>query len=194
MATWCFDKDTAEGCCSTAVTSSLYRTLKFSSGPIAFGSLLQGVCKTIRSLLSHSNRSHTRNQYVVHDSGDDCRCCCFGLVGLVLDCLSELFGDVLNYFSEWAYVFVGIYGNSYLESGKAVMDLFRNRGWMTLITDRLVVWVLAVGVFVNGVVTGLAAILVERLITSMMYGKDDVELPPSYVFGPPPNIGFTSFL
>lgn len=172
----------------------MYRSVTFSSGPIAFGSLLQGICKMIRSVLSHSNRSHGRDNYVVHDIGDDCQCCCFGLVGLVLDCLSDLFGDVLDYFSQWAYVFVGIYGHSYLESGKAVMDLFRNRGWMALITDRLIFFVLGVGIFESGLVTGLAAIVVERLITSFMYGHDDEGLPPSFVFGAPPSAGLASFL
>lgn len=171
----------------------MYRSVTFSSGPIAFGSLFQGICKMFRSLLSHSNLSHTRENYVVRDI-DDCRCCCFGVVGLVLDCLSELVGDVLDYFSQWAYVLVGIYGHSYLESGKEVMDLFRSRGFMALIADRLVVWALSVAVIVHGIVTGLAAILLERLVTSIMHGEDDGGLPPSYIFGPPPEVWFVSFM
>eukprot|EP00980_Cylindrotheca_fusiformis_P030284 scaffold24622_cov142-Cylindrotheca_fusiformis.AAC.1 len=194
MATWCFEKESARGCCSTAITSSMYRSLTFSSGPIAFGSLLQGTCKAIRSILRHSNQR--RDSHVVQDIGDDCRCCCFGLVGLVLDCLSELFGEVLDYFTQWAYVFVGVYGQSYLESGKSVMDLFRNRGWMVLITDRLVFFVLGVGVLESGIANGLYGILVERLITHVMYGdqQDQSGLPPSYVFGDLTDAAPISFL
>ncbi|CAJ1963448.1 unnamed protein product [Cylindrotheca closterium] len=195
MGTWCFDKDAAGGFCSTAVTSSIYRSLTFSSGPIAFGSLLQGVAKMLRSILSHSHRNQHRSSQLVYDSGDDCRCCCFGLCGLVLECLSELFGDVLDYFSQWAYVFVGINGTSYLESGKAVMNLFQDRGWTAVITDRVVGLVLGVGILNGGVGTGLAAIAIERLVTWCFHSENgDSDLPPSYVFGPLMNIPLVSFI
>mmetsp|Transcript_33495 Transcript_33495/g.81118 ORF Transcript_33495/g.81118 Transcript_33495/m.81118 type:complete len:699 (-) Transcript_33495:62-2158(-) len=194
MGTWCFDKDAANGLCSSAVTSSIYRSLTFSSGPIAFGSLLQGVCKVLRSILSHSHRNQHRSNQLVYGAGDDCRCCCFGLCGLVLECLSEVFGDVLDYFSQWAYVFVGINGTSYLESGKAVMNLFKERGWSAVITDRVVALVLGVGILNGGVATGLAAIAMERVITWCYHSEeDDVNLPPSYVFGPLKNIPLVSF-
>eukprot|EP00980_Cylindrotheca_fusiformis_P025802 scaffold14624_cov100-Cylindrotheca_fusiformis.AAC.10 len=190
MATWCFDKETARGWFSPAVTSSMYRSLTFSAGPIAFGSLLQGSCKTIRSVLSHSKQSvHT-----VRDIGDDCRCCCFGVGGLILDCISDLVGDALDYFTQWAYVFVGIYGHSYLESGKEAMELFRSRGFVALITDRLVLWCLCLAVFFNGILTGLASILLERLVTTMMGESNATEPSSSYVFGVPPGVDIASFL
>eukprot|EP00980_Cylindrotheca_fusiformis_P006291 scaffold1346_cov112-Cylindrotheca_fusiformis.AAC.3 len=190
MATWCFDKDTARGWFSPAVTSSMYRSLTFSTGPIAFGSLLQGSCKTLRSVLSRSKQS----VHNIRDVGDDCRCCCFGVVGLILDCISDLVGDVLDYFSQWAYVFVGIYGHSYLESGKEAMTLFRSRGFMALITDRIVKWSLSVAVFVNGILTGLASILLERLVTAVMSDNSSTPSSSSYIFGIPSSIDFVSFL
>jgi hypothetical protein len=188
MATWCFDKDAAKGCCSSAVTSSMYRSLTFSSGPIAFGSLLQDICKMIRSVLRHSNRNQQRDSHAIYDHGDDCRCCCFGLAGLILDCLSEIFEDVLDYFSQWSYVFVGIHGYSYLESGKAVMKLFQKRGWMALVTDRLVTFVLTINILENAILTGLCSIGVERLISSLVDSDS-----PSWVFGASPNVFAISF-
>lgn len=194
MGTWCFDKNAARGFCSSAVTSSVYRSLVFSSGPIAFGSLLQTPAKVLRSILSHSNRNQHRGNQAVYDAGDDCRCCCFGLVGLMLDCLAEVFGDVLDYFSQWAYVFVGINGTSYLESGKEVMKLFQGRGWTAIITDRVLTWVLGVGIMNGGIGTGLISMLVERLVTWIAFWGDDAEdLPPSYIFGPLKNIPLVSF-
>jgi len=194
MGTWCFDKDAAQGFCSSAVTSSMYRSLTFSSGPIAFGSLLQGAAKVLRSILSHSKMHQNRTNQMVHDAGDDCRCCCFGLGGLILECLSEVFGDVLDYFSQWAYVFVGINGTSYLDSGKAVMNLFKTRGWTALITDRVVALTLGVAMFYGGILTGLAAIVLERLVTWIASVGDHADdVPPSYIFGPLKNIPFVSF-
>jgi len=187
MATWCFDKDAAKGFCSSAVTSSMYRSLTFSSGPIAFGSLFQGVCKVFRWILSHSYRNR-------QDAGDDCRCCCFGICGLILDCLSEISGDALDYFNQWSYCFVGINGTSYLESGKAAVNLFKHRGWTALITDRLVSLVLAFGIFEGGVVTGLVAVAMERLVTWSTYPTDQADLPESYVLGPLCNVPMACFM
>lgn len=190
MATWCFDKEAAKGCCSSAVTTSMYRSLVFSSGPIAFGSLLQGVCKLLRSVLTHSTRQYQRDSRIVRDVGDDCRCCCFGLCGLMLDCLSDLLGDILDYFSQWSYVLVGVYGYSYLESGKRVMKIFKNRGWMALITDRLVAFALSLGVLDIGVCTGLISIGLDRGITfHMQTGTES-----SWVFGDIPHASVAAFI
>jgi len=131
---------------------------------------------------------------MVYDAGDDCRCCCFGLCGLILECLSEVFGEVLDYFSQWAYCFVGINGTSYLESGKAATNLFKTRGWTALITDRLIALVLGVGVFESGVGTGLMTIIMERLVTWIAYPNDHSDLPPSFVFGAPTSVGWVSFM
>jgi len=113
----------------------------------------------------------------------------------MLECLSEVFGDVLDYFSQWAYVFVGINGTSYLESGKAVMNLFKDRGWTAVITDRVVALVLGVRILNCGVGTGLVTIAMEKLVTWCFQSEDDDDdLPPSYIFGPLMNIPLVSFM
>ena len=37
-----------------------------------------------------------------------------------------------------AFVYVGLYGYSYLEAGKNVITLFKNRGWEAIIADDLI--------------------------------------------------------
>ena len=37
-----------------------------------------------------------------------------------------------------AYVYVGLYGYSYIEAGKNVITLFQQRGWTAIINDSLV--------------------------------------------------------
>ena len=67
----------------------------------------------------------------------------------------------MEYFNSWAFVYVGLYGYPYIEAGKNVMNLFRQRGLTTVIADRLVFRVL---LFCNlGVATtcGLLAILCD---------------------------------
>lgn len=105
-----------------------------------------------------------------------------------------MFGDVLDYFNQWAYCFVGINGTSYLESGKAAVNLFKDRGWTALITDRLVALVLGFGIFEGGVVTGLVAIAIERLVTWSTYQADHADPAESYVLGPLSNVPMAVFL
>lgn len=44
---------------------------------------------------------------------------------------------MIQYFNQWAFVFVGLYGYNFLESGKNVINLFKTRGWTTIITDQV---------------------------------------------------------
>lgn len=48
-----------------------------------------------------------------------------------------MLAGIMEYINRWAYIYVGIYGYDFRTSGKAVMDLFRNRGWTAVINDDL---------------------------------------------------------
>ena len=119
----------------------------------------------------------------------------------ILDCLINFFEEVLDYFNHWSYVFCGIYGYSYLQSGKMVVELFRARGWETIVTDDLVGYVLFFTTITIGLFTGLGAMVLERIVDSMIEpdplgeGKDPSEVEPweiniSFLFGPFPNPQF----
>jgi hypothetical protein len=174
MATWCFDKDEADGCCSSAVFNSLSRSLTYSFGSICFGSLLQGLVSVLRYAVESARARRENNE-----------CCCG--CGSLLFCIQ----DALEYFNQWAYVFVGVYGYGYLESGKRVMELFRARGWTSIITNRLVSYVLGFATFVIGVLTGCAALIVEHLVTQNL--NDPTSDYNSYLFGPLPGWKFMAF-
>jgi hypothetical protein len=65
------------------------------------------------------------------------------------------------------------------------MDLFRARGWTTIITNNLVGYVLSYTTFTVGVTSGLIGIALERLMTNRMLSSDDVD-SYSFAFGPLP--------
>lgn len=99
--------------------------------------------------------------------------------------------NTLNEQPSQAYVFVGIYGYSYLESGKKVIELFRARGWTSIITNSLVGFVLGFSMFTIAIVTGLLAFTIDVIATkSHTLGEDEL----SYVFGPLPGHGYYAFL
>ena len=58
----------------------------------------------------------------------------------------------------WAFVFVGLYGYPFIESGKSVLELFKSRGWTTIITDQLAEAALGLVSVAVGLITGLVAL------------------------------------
>jgi hypothetical protein len=62
----------------------------------------------------------------------------FNILVCVIDCLLACIEGMLEYLNKWAYVYVGLYGYSYLDAGKNVLMLIQNRGWTTIISDDLV--------------------------------------------------------
>ena len=182
MGTYCFDKQDANQCCSPAVVSSLYRSMTYSFGSIAFGSLVQALVTALRVIVENARTQQQNNQ-----GNQDCG----AILLCILDCIVSLLEDIVEYFNQWAYVFVGIYGYSYLESGKKVVELFRARGWTSIITNSLVGYVLAFTMFTIAIVTGLTALAIDSMVTKAhTLGEDEL----SYVFGPLPGHGYYAFL
>ena len=91
-----------------------------------------------------------------------------------------------------AYCFVGIYGLSYLESGKKVVELFRARGWTSIVSDNLVGYALGFVTVVVGIVTGLIGVTVERIVGEGGASDDDAA-GESFIFGPVPGPQYWAF-
>jgi len=117
VGTWWFSPGDS-GC--GAVMGSLVRSLTTSFGSICFGSLLVAIIQATRALANAARDNE--NQILV------CIAQC------ILSCLESL----LEYFNKWAFVYVGLYGYSYMEAGKNVITLFKNRGWEAIIADDLI--------------------------------------------------------
>jgi len=69
-----------------------------------------------------------------------------------------------EYFNKWAYIYVGLYGYSYMDAGKRVISLFKARGWETIIADNLVNRLLGIMSLAIGLVTGLCALLAAYFV------------------------------
>jgi hypothetical protein len=122
VGTWWFVPEEASSCCSSAVSSSVCRSCTYSFGSICFGSLLVAIVQTLRALVQAAKQEEDGNQLLV----------------CILDCILSCIQGLIEYFNKWAYVYVGIYGYGYLESGKKVMAIFKARGWDSIIADDLV--------------------------------------------------------
>jgi len=143
VATWWIAPEDASSCCSTAIWDSLKRSLTTSFGSICFGSLLVAIIQALRALANTAR------------SQDDSFLLC--LAECILACIESL----IEYFNKWAFIYVGIYGMSYCESGSNVMQLFANRGWEAIIADDLVGNTLLLVSLIVGGLTGCIGILIE---------------------------------
>ncbi len=143
------------------------------------GSLLQAVITALRHTIkaAHKNREHNK---------DDCG----SFVSCLLDCIAKCLEDLLEYCNQWAFVYVGIYRYSYLESGEKVVELFQARGFTTFDTHDLVGYVLGFTNFMVGVITGLIAIC----ITCQVDGNHSDSPGDSYIYGMAPSPYWVSML
>jgi len=115
-------------------------------------------------------------------SSDD-HCC--GLCFCVIECFGRVVENSLDYFNQWAYVFVGIYGYGYVESGRKVLELFTSKGWTTIISERLATYVTLWMTFIVGIMTALS-VWVATLLVDAVLADPSMEDEGSFVYGPVP--------
>jgi len=146
VGTWWFVPQEASSCCSSAITSSLCRSCTYSFGSICFGSLIVAIIQALRATLNQAKNNDDIN----------------GVAACVIDCLLGLLERIVEYFNQWAFVYVGLYGYGYMEAGKNVMTLFRNRGWDVIIADDLVGNALGLTALMVGCLMGSIGLVLEN--------------------------------
>lgn len=177
MATWCLDRLEADRCCSPAIIWSFMRSITYSFGSICFGSLLQGIASLLRCLIESAR---SQRQQDSNNSGS-----CGGLLLCILDCIVQIGDELLRVFHQWAFIFVALYGYSYVESGKRVMQLFRERGFTAIITDNLVSYVLGVTAMTIGLATAATGCLLEHSISQALSSSDSFGQSHTFEQEPP---------
>ena len=163
VGTWWFAPDDASTFCSPAITDSLCRATTYSLGSICFGSLLTAVLQLLHQLCRDAKRRSTGQAMLL----------------CVLEFLVHILESLVAYFNKWAYIYVGLYGYNYLDSGRKVVDLFQQRGWTTIINDHLVVRALLLVSFVIGALTGCLGLLLAG-ITNWMSDFGSAALPLAF--------------
>jgi hypothetical protein len=85
----------------------------------------------------------------------------------------------MEYFNSRAFVYVGLYGYPYIQAGKNVMNLVRQRGLTTVIDDRLVFRVLLFCNLEVAATCGLVAVLCDMAVGGFTAGGDCSDLSTS---------------
>ncbi|KAL4086118.1 hypothetical protein PRIC1_014740 [Phytophthora ramorum] len=146
VATWWYQPNAQK-----ATVGALYRSVTTSFGSICFGSLIVAVLQALRTMADMAKRRANEE----NNGGLACLAC-------MAECILSCLANVMEYVNQWAYVYVGVYGYPFRTSGKAVMDLFNNRGWTAVINDDLTSGALSFGAMGVGVVTCCIGLLMVR--------------------------------
>lgn len=135
VGTWWFAPQEANEYSSRGLTDSLSRSLTYSFGSICLGSLLVAIIEVLQGMLGGISRNRKA-----------------GILRCIAECLLILIDALAQFFNKWAFVYVGLYGYSYVEAARNVLSLFTNHGWTAIISDQLVRCMLFVIVYCIGLV------------------------------------------
>ena len=159
VGTWWFAPHEANSFWSPAILDSLSRASTYSFGSVCLGSLVMALIQVLHQLVHEARRSNDRNSVLL----------------CILECIVALIESIAEYFNKFTLIYIGLYGYDYLTAGKKVMELFKNRGWTTIINNNLLLRTLLLVNLAVGALTGCVGVLVCLLIPSWLelFGEND---------------------
>mmetsp|Transcript_5839 Transcript_5839/g.7446 ORF Transcript_5839/g.7446 Transcript_5839/m.7446 type:complete len:563 (+) Transcript_5839:118-1806(+) len=173
-SSWYFTPSSADNtsctsclCPNKTVLHALIRSTTTSFGSICFGSLCVAILQTL-DFMVQMLRSENNRQRNGGSGGAALLLCC-------LDCVLRLLQNVVEYFNKWAFVYVGIYGYPFVEAGKKVMTLFKQRGWTVIINDNLIRNALGLMSFVIALLSGVVPLMIVSLLHAGGVDKSEIQ-------------------
>jgi hypothetical protein len=167
IGTWWWVPSEASSFWSTALNDSVARATTYSFGSICFGSLLVAIVQALRAL-EYQSRENDDMQIL--------RC--------IIQCILSCIESIIQELNRWAYVYVGLYGFSYLEAGRNVIQLFQNKGWTAIIADDLADNVLFMMAAAIGLASGLVGLIIGLFDSSMFISLGfDNSAAPAFLIG-----------
>jgi len=145
MGTW-FYTDLVDG----VTRNSFKRAVTTSFGTICFGSLIEAVIRALSAIVRYLQNNNRDNAVV------------YALL-CVLRCILDCIGDIVEYINSYAFVFVALYGDGYLQSAKKCFNMFKSRGIEALINDDLTTIPLWLGAVFNLCIVILVCIAIDGL-------------------------------
>lgn len=122
--TWYYLASSDQGAPRFPALGALKRALTYCFGSICCGSLMVALLELLRAFINVLKSN-------AFGDGDMCAGCGF----LILDLFLSFIEWCFRYFNHYSYVYVGLYGKSYLRSARETVDLLRFKGMDALIND-----------------------------------------------------------
>lgn len=160
-----------------ALREALYRSCSTSLGSICLGSLVVAIVTTLETIVSMANNSKKkleeedrkregrRDQRPRRNHN--------GTNEIVKQLLQWLH-KITKYINAWAFVYVGLYGDTYLTAGKKVASsLFSQAGRSTFASDHLLYRVLGLMKVAIAVLTGAFLVVTQAIFGWTVPGEMD---------------------
>ena len=146
VGTWWFAPEETAGVWSVTIQDAFARATTSSLGSVCLGALLTSVIQVLYQLCRTTSR-RLRYSFLL----------------CVLECILGFLDRIVCYFTQYATVYVGLYGYDFLTAGQKTATLFAARGWTTIINDDLVARVLWLSSWVVGAMTGTIGLILSHL-------------------------------
>lgn len=142
-------------CDDDTVAEGFRRVTSYSFGSICFGSLLAAIIRTIRSILVFLNgkmrrREEYRQSSTMMERMNSC-------AARVLMNLLHILDRMIVYFNRYAFVFVAIEGQDYMQASSTAVQLFKSRGFATLLNDDIIDLLIHISTVMIGLLTMILA-------------------------------------
>jgi hypothetical protein len=161
-AWWVTPDDVTSADSGAALTKeSFLRSCTTSLGSICFGSLLVAIVRTLRTFL-YLVLKRMRSISGTRDGSTTTKVQLYLLT--VFEFVLRLLDRAVVYFNRYAFCFVAIYGVDFITASRSAVELFRSRGWSTLLNDDLIDLILNLGNVIIAVLTMCVGYSYARLM------------------------------
>lgn len=133
--------------------------------------MLVGISQADRPFSTAIIQSIREVVHSLRENGDSFLAC-------LAECLIACIESLVELFNRFALVYCAVHGQSFLAAGRSVMDLFRARGWTTIITDYMVDTVLSMMSIGVGLLMGILALIIGAAM-----GQTRATLGMAFVLG-----------
>ena len=172
FAGWYWTLDKEHDLPSSPIISSLYRTLRYHLGTLAFGSLVLTIVRMIRVMIEYVEdklKQYEQNNPVVKAVLCMCKCCFY--------CLESW----LKYLNRNAYIITAVYGNSFCGGARRAFDLlFRNIA-RVVVLDKVTDFILFIGKLMVVALVLLASMAMLRSIPPTLDQDLNYQIVPIFV-------------
>ena len=164
--------------CSIVLHGSLSRNIVGSFGSICLGGLIVDPCILITRIstfkrlakpkldrlkeraspkLSRKHAAESEDDHGTNNCGVD------GSDGCLPDTPDGDGGLLSRHVNQWSYTYIGLYGYTFWDSGSKASQLFEARGWTHVVSDDLIMTVMAMTSLIVGGSTACLGLVVEEV-------------------------------
>ncbi|KFY88055.1 hypothetical protein V500_06586 [Pseudogymnoascus sp. VKM F-4518 (FW-2643)] len=148
---WYFCSQKPSGFPKGATRGAFKRSVTYSFGSISFGSLIVAIIQLLRQACNVAKQNSAAQGNMVGQ-----------ILFCVLGCLISLLNWLVQFFNEYAFSYIALYGKAYIPAAKSTWHMMKDRGIDALVNECLINPVLSMGSVFVGYVCVLLSYLYLR--------------------------------